>query len=101
MASHGFVVGVGLGSGVGRGPGLHAGHSHDADHDEEGGGCLVCELVAVSGGDPGTVGTVTALKAESTGFADFIESEGVFAAGAAELWIVGRGPPPRRAHGRR
>lgn len=87
--------------GLAGGPGLHAGHSHDADHDEEGGGCLVCELVAVSSGDPGTVGTVTVLKAESTGFADFIESVGVFAAGAAELWIGGRGPPPRRAHGRR
>ncbi len=75
------------------GPGLHAGHSHEDDHDEEVGGCLVCELVAVSGGDLETVGRVEVRGALLTGFAKFVESQGVRDGVATEVWMEGRGPP--------
>lgn len=75
------------------GPGFHAGHSHEDDHDGEVGGCLVCELVAVSGGDLKTVGRVEVRDALFTGFAEFFESQGVRDGVATEVWMEGRGPP--------
>ena len=75
------------------GPGLTADHSHEDDHGEEVGGCLVCELVAVSGGDLETVGRVEVSGALLSGFAEFIQSQGVRDGVASEVWIEGRGPP--------
>jgi hypothetical protein len=57
------------------GPGLHAGHSHEDDHDEEVRGALL------------------------TGFAKFVESQGVRDGVATEVWMEGRGPPFRVAIG--
>ncbi len=78
------------------GPGLHARHAHDAEHDEEGGGCFACELVVVSGGDLGTVGRVEVGRVSGEGFLEFAACLGFRDGVTGEVWIEGRGPPDSR-----